>query len=79
MNEIALYNLTFALPTCAVCNKPVEKMESMYLMDYDGKLFRAHCHGKTEDYILGAYTMLDATEITFGKAFDVPQIERNHP
>jgi hypothetical protein len=56
----------------------VEKMESMYLMDYDGKLFRAHCHGKTEDYILGAYTMLDAIEITFGKAFDVPQIERNH-
>jgi hypothetical protein len=75
MNEIALYNLTFALPTCAVCNKPVEKMESMYLPDYDGKLFRAHCHGKTEDYILGSYTMLDATEITFGKAFDVPKIE----
>jgi hypothetical protein len=74
VNEIALYNLTFALPICAVCNKPVDKMESMYLPDYDGKLFRAHCHGMVEDYILGSYTMLDATEITFGKAFTAPQL-----
>lgn len=75
MSAIALYDLKIALPTCAVCNKPVEKMESIYLPDYDGKLFRAHCHGKTEDYILGSYTMLDATEITFGKAFTALQIE----
>jgi hypothetical protein len=79
VNEVALYNLTFALPICAVCNKPVDKMESMYLPDYDGKLFRAHCHGKTEDYILGSYTMLDATEITFGKAFTAPQLTGGAP
>lgn len=79
MNEIALYNLTFALPICAVCNKPVDKMESMYLPDYDGKLFRAHCHGKTEDYILGSYTTLDATQITFGKAFTAPQLTGGAP
>jgi len=51
----------------------------MYLPDYDGKLFRAHCHGKTEDYILGSYTMLDATEITFGKAFTAPQLTGGAP
>ena len=75
MNEIALYDISVAMPICAVCNKPVDKMESIYLPDYDGKLFKVYCHGKVEQQILGSYTMMDAKEITFGKAFDCPMLE----
>lgn len=79
MNDLALYELGFAMPVCAVCNKPVDKVESMYDPNYDGKIFRVHCHGKVEQQILGAYTMLDAKQITFGKAFDAPKLERGAP
>ena len=76
MNDLALYDLGIAAPMCAVCNKPVEKVESMYLPDYDGKLFKVYCHGKVEQHILSSYTMMDAKEITFGKAFDAPKLPK---
>ena len=76
MNDLALYELGLAMPVCAVCNKPVDRVESMYDPNYDGKIFRVHCHGKVEQQILGAYTMMDAKQITFGKAFDAPALER---
>lgn len=75
MNEIALYNLTFALPTCAVCNKPVDSVQTMYHPAYQGKLFRVYCHGKYEDQMLDDLTLISSKEITFGKAFAAPQIE----
>lgn len=70
MNDLALYDLSIAFPTCAVCNKPVDKVESMYLPDYDGKVFRVYCHGKVEQQMLDSFTLIEAKEITFGKAFD---------
>ena len=69
MNELATYDLDTGLPTCAVCNKPVDKVESMYHPNYDGKLFRVYCHGQVEEQLLSALTMIDSTEITFGTAF----------
>jgi hypothetical protein len=74
-NELMLYDIGVAIPICAICDKPVDKVESMYLPDYDGKLFRVYCHGQVEQQILGAYIMFDATEITFGKAFNAPKLE----
>jgi hypothetical protein len=79
VNDLALYELGFAMPICAVCNKPVEKVESMYDPNYDGKLFKVYCHGKVEQQMLGSYTMMGATQVTFGKAFDVPKLERGAP
>lgn len=76
MNDLALYELGFAMPICAVCNKPVDKVESMYLPDYDGKLFKVYCHGKVEQQTLGSYTLMDATQITFGKAFATPALTK---
>lgn len=69
MNELTLYDIGVAIPICAVCDKPVDKVESMYDPNYDGKIFRVYCHGKMEQQILGSYIMMDAKEITFGKAF----------
>lgn len=75
MNELTLYDIDAALPICAVCNKPVDKVESMYSIEYDGKIFKVYCHGKVEQQILGMYTMMNAKEITFGKAFDYKKLE----
>jgi hypothetical protein len=69
MNELEFYESTGSLPVCAVCNKPVDKVISMYDPNYDGKLFRVYCHGQVEEQLLSALTMLDSTEITFGTAF----------
>jgi hypothetical protein len=79
MNDLALYELGFAVPVCAVCNKPVDRVESVYNPDYDGKLFKVYCHGKVEQQMLDSCTVLDATQVTFGKAFDVPKLERGAP
>lgn len=74
MNELTLYDIGVAIPICAVCDKPVDKVESMYHPNYDGKIFRVYCHGKMEQQLLGSYIMMDAKEITFGKAFDYPKL-----
>lgn len=74
MNELTLYDVGVAFPICAVCDKPVDKVESMYLPEYDGKIFRVYCHGKMEQQILSAYIMMDAKDITFGKAFDTAKL-----
>ena len=78
MNDLALYELGFAMPICAV-NKPVDKVESMYQPDYDGKLFRVYCHGKVEQQMLGSYDVMNAKQITFGKAFDAQKLEGGAP
>ena len=75
MKEIMLYDIGVAFPICAICDKPVDKVESMYLPEYDGKAFKVYCHGKVEKQILSAYTMEKSTEITFGKAFDYNKLE----
>jgi len=71
MNEVALYILGAALPVCAVCNKPVDKVESMYHPNYMGKLFRVYCHGKIEEQVLSDYdvylTWRNSLQITFQK------------
>jgi hypothetical protein len=77
MNELSLYELGLAMPTCAVCNKPVEKVESMYLPDYDGKLFRVYCHGQVEQQMLSSFAACEADQITFGKAFNTPALTGN--
>lgn len=74
MNDIDLYDIDRAFPICAVCNKPVDAVHTTYDPNYDGKVFTVYCHGQAEQQILGAFTMMDASEITFGKAFNYPKL-----
>jgi hypothetical protein len=73
--ELALHDV----PMCAVCNKPVERMESMYDINAYQKRFRVYCHGQTEDATLDDMTIWDADSIRMGQAFidklPQPQLE----
>ena len=63
--ELVLHNV----PTCAVCNKPVEKVESMYDTAYGGKRFRVYCHGDMEEAMLDDVLIEDCASVQFGQAF----------
>jgi hypothetical protein len=73
--ELALHDV----PMCAVCNKPVERMESMYDINHYQKGFRVYCHGQTEDAFLSDMDIWDADSIRMGQAFidklPQPQLE----
>ena len=73
--ELALHDV----PMCAVCNKPVERMESTYDINGYQKRFRVYCHGQTEDATLDDMTIWDADSIRMGQAFidklPQPQLE----
>ena len=63
--ELVLHNV----PTCAVCNKPVERVESMYDIAYGGKRFRVYCHGDMEEGFLDDVLIEDCASVQFGQAF----------
>ena len=75
--EIALHDV----PTCAVCNKPVERMESMYDVSWRAKRFRVYCHGQKEEAFLNDIDIWNADSIRMGQAFidtlSQPQLEQN--
>ena len=64
-NELASYEA----PICAICNKPVERVESMYDIAYGGKRFRVFCHGDFEEAMLDDVFIEDNLKIKFGHAF----------
>jgi hypothetical protein len=72
---LALHNV----PLCAVCNKPVERMESMYDMNAYQKRFRVYCHGQVEEAYLNDMDIWNADSIRMGQAFidklQQPQLE----
>ena len=67
------------LPLCAVCNKPVERMESEYDINASQKRFRVYCHGQTEEAFLNDMDIWNADSIRMGQAFmdklPQPQLE----
>jgi hypothetical protein len=75
--ELVLRNV----PLCAVCNKPVERMESMYDIAWAAKRFRVYCHGDMEEAMLNDVTIEDSNSVRFGQAFidklAQPQLEKN--
>ena len=74
--ELVLHDV----PMCAVCNKPVDKVESMYDIAYGGKRFRVYCHGDMEEAMLDDVLIEDSYSVKFGQAFidklPQPQLER---
>ena len=73
--DLALHGV----PLCAVCNKPVERMDSMYDINNYQKRFRVYCHGQTEDAFLNDMDIWNADSIRMGQAFidtlPQPQLE----
>ena len=63
--ELVLHNV----PMCAVCNKPVERMESMYDFAWAAKRFKVYCHGDMEEAMLDDVTIEDCASVQFGQAF----------
>lgn len=57
------------LPICAICNKPVDKVESNYDIAYGGKRFVVYCHGDTEEGFLDDVLVEDNVNVKFGQAF----------
>ena len=67
---LSKYDLALqGLPICAVCNKPVERMESMYDIAWARKRFRVYCHGQTEEAFLNDEIIEDCDSIRMGQAF----------
>ena len=75
--ELVLHDV----PTCAICNKPVERVESMYDIAWGGKRFRVYCHGEMEEAMLDDVLIEDNYSVSFGQAFidKLPQkqLEKN--
>lgn len=73
--DLALHGV----PICAVCNKPVERMDSMYDINNYQKRFRVYCHGQTEEAFLNDMDIWNADSIRMGQAFidtlSQPQLE----
>ncbi len=66
--------ITDGPPICAVCNKSVDRIESMFDLNRDATFFRVYCHGEMEEQQLDALTVVSC-KITFGKAFEKPLLE----
>lgn len=54
---------------CAICGKPVDKVEAHDSFERFGKLFRVFCHGDVEEQWLTDYEAILNESITFGMAF----------
>ena len=74
-NELILHGV----PLCAICNKPVERMESWYDINCYAKRFRVYCHGDMEEAMLNDMLKLSSNSVHFGQAFidklPQPQLE----
>ena len=79
-STVSKYDLVLHdVPMCAVCNKPVERVESMYDIAYGGKRFRVYCHGDIEEAMLDDIIIEESNSVRFGEAFidklPQPQLE----
>ena len=74
--DLALHGV----PLCAICNKPVERMESLYDINKYQKVFRVFCHGQIEEVLLSDMDIWNADSIRMGQAFidklPQPQLEK---
>lgn len=54
---------------CAVCGKPVDKVEAHDSFERFGKVFRVFCHDEVEEQWLTDFDAVVADQISFGMAF----------
>lgn len=55
------------MPTCAKCNKTVERMDTV-VVDYFDRAFKVFCHGETETILIPPHIDV-RTELKPGVAF----------
>jgi len=58
------------IPTCAVCRRPVDSFTVEYDPTRDVRVFRADCHGETQQVALTSVFMLNADHVEMGLAFE---------
>lgn len=76
MSAVRLVNYGgYGWPTCDVCNKDVEHIESTWDINRDARRFRVLCHGEWEEAELTPITEMDAVDVSFGRAFVRPRLE----
>lgn len=76
MSAIRLVNYGgYGWPTCDVCDKDVERIESMWDINRDARRFRVFCHGEHEDAELTPLIEMDAVDVSFGRAFVRQRLE----
>lgn len=64
------------MPTCAVCNKEVDRLEVRELILEQGKEFTAYCHGEAEVQFMPYEFLVDyGGKIGRGTAFQRNRIE----
>lgn len=79
MSEIRLTSYgRYGWPTCDVCDKDVERIESAWDPNRDARKFRVFCHGEVEEAELTPLIEADATDVQFGRAFVRPRLEASN-
>jgi hypothetical protein len=59
---------------CAVCGKPVDRMEMFDDPLAWRRVYTAYCHGETEETVISRELMEDAISISAGVAFSQKRI-----
>lgn len=55
---------------CAVCDRPVDKIETHRNIMTGDIVYNVFCHGETQEVVLGENDISFADRIELGKAFD---------
>lgn len=63
------------LPTCAVCQRSVDRISCRYDIARQATIYTAYCHGDSETVYLGDVDIMLSTSdgISFGIAFGTPR------
>jgi hypothetical protein len=67
----------WVFPTCAICNKPVDKVTSTYDLNLFSTVYRVYCHGQVEEQRLSDEILVSSLKVTFGLAFERPLLEKS--
>ncbi len=67
---MALWHTPDVWPTCAVCNKPVGRMERYETPNDLTVHYTAYCHGEREETVLTMHDLIEMTSLEGGLAFN---------
>ena len=60
---------TLGMPMCAVCKKPVDRLEMYYDIRRCRTVYVAYCHGDQQEVALNDAMVVNADGISVGEAF----------